>query len=394
MKRMLLSFLCVSYPFNSTAVSLEVADLPRAVTSKANGPDIGLVPAAMKLRYGKNASGKDNPLMFSFNLFTVNQLDILAWTKNGKMAVVSYAANNSKNIRLDRDVVDFLVKKNFPGSEWVKNPVADTSESFKSKDGRFSWALGPNRNQLVLTVKSDIAYHPKATTSTGGSHEKEVKHGAEGKLWKKTGSPNDPVYIVYLSEGRKSVKVGNPCKITGSPNNRVLAEGWVSSTLDDDDKDHGMIFIKLKTINRPVTAKMPSKGAGGDTVKIYTSKTSGKPRSVIEAEKKVNDPAQDRAKFGRQKDALNAFQKKDIAKAFPGFKDFVGAPKNIIQLFCFKEGPYQTTGKTWLYQCNHWDKDASEWQDTMVIEFNDAGKCSKVWFKNSNWKDKLTGMKQ
>ena len=31
---------------------------------------------------------------------------------------------------------------------------------------------------------------------------------------------------------------------------------------------------------------------------------------------------------------------------------------------------------------------------SMVIDFDDTGKCSKVWFKNSNWKNKLTGMKQ
>ena len=56
MKPIILSLLSVLIPFNALAVSLEVADLPRAVRSKTNGPDIGLVPTAMKLRYGKTAT--------------------------------------------------------------------------------------------------------------------------------------------------------------------------------------------------------------------------------------------------------------------------------------------------------------------------------------------------
>ena len=96
MKTTILSLLVILTSVDATAISLEVGDLPNRVTNEAYGPDVGLVPATIKLRYGKNWSRKDNPLLFTFNSFTVNHLDILAFVKDGKIAVVSYASNKSK----------------------------------------------------------------------------------------------------------------------------------------------------------------------------------------------------------------------------------------------------------------------------------------------------------
>ena len=166
--------LCCLLSNGAFAVSLEKNDLPKPVLSKDNGPDIGLDAKSIKARYGKNATGQDSPLLFSFNLLAATQLDVLIVIKEGKVMLASYTSNKRSNVKLGDDVVDFLVKKNFPVTKWVKeDPIKLSSKHFISEDGKCSWALGPAGSQLVL-IKTSSGRPAKVSKKKPGTRDELI----------------------------------------------------------------------------------------------------------------------------------------------------------------------------------------------------------------------------
>ncbi len=153
------SSVCIVMTFSSLAADLGIENLPVPVRGDQNGPDIGQNAKGLKNRYGANQSGKDNPLLFTFNLLEVNQLDVLVLMKENKAVLVSYAASNQQDTTLGDEVVKFLVKKNFPKAKWKpsKDPrlLRMSPKVFESEDGTGNtWVLRKDRKQLLLSIKN------------------------------------------------------------------------------------------------------------------------------------------------------------------------------------------------------------------------------------------------
>ena len=144
--------------FSVSALTLDVEDLPKEVRSESFGSDIGSSKKSLINNYGKNWAGNSKTLLFTFGLQTVRQLDILVSVQNGDRAnMVSYTSSKKLGVKLSSEVVEYLVKKNFPDEKWeaVDKPEG-VSDARKSADGNSSWFLSENRSQLVLISKTPI----------------------------------------------------------------------------------------------------------------------------------------------------------------------------------------------------------------------------------------------
>jgi hypothetical protein len=136
----------------------KVEDLPKPVLKVENGPDIGRTDKVLEGRYGRNW-GKGGQLIFTFNLLEKNSLDVMALMNDGKAVLVSYAASKQQDTTLGDEVIEFLVKKNFPKAKWKihKDPrvLRISTKAFESDDGKYTWILRKDRKQLLLSVKKE-----------------------------------------------------------------------------------------------------------------------------------------------------------------------------------------------------------------------------------------------
>ena len=146
-----------TFCLHAITANMAVKDLPKSVRGKKNGPDIGLGSKELIERHGRNF-GKENLLLFSFNLLEKNSMDVMILMNDGKAVLVSYAASKQQNTTLGDELVAFLVKKNFPDAKWKasKDPrlLRMSPKAFESEDGTGkAWVLTKDRKQLVVSIK-------------------------------------------------------------------------------------------------------------------------------------------------------------------------------------------------------------------------------------------------
>jgi hypothetical protein len=139
------------------SAEVKLKSLPKVIRKNKNGPEIGLTSQALKARYGANQSGKLNPLLFTLNFANEDMVDVLVYLKENRAFMVSYtvvAVVGQQPNTLSKEIVDFLVKKNFPNQQWrpAKDPRYKqiSEKTFESLDGTLIWSLSKNKTQLLI----------------------------------------------------------------------------------------------------------------------------------------------------------------------------------------------------------------------------------------------------